>query len=468
MTTHTPTPHTARPHIRRRGLLGLAIATALLCTGTPRATAAPPPDPAPDPVAALEARTQPLTDLDAVGRMIAGARVVGVGEASHSAHEFFTLKQRLFEHLVTHQGFTTFALEAGWSTGLRLNAYVQHGIGDPAQIMEQEFQGQYIFWNTQEYLDLIHWMRHYNISHPDRTQLTFAGNDLGYPGPDAFTQVTDYVAAHRPDLLQRFDELYTGLEPAEGTQAGPWMRQQLTKDPAERHTQAEHARKALALLRDESRPAAPAPGSDRAFDWAVQNATVIAQTFTAYAYPDKQFADRMRYRDQAMAANTAWLLQHQGGKILLASNNGHVAYSSDNPQEFPQPAGAVLRDRLGSAYVNIGLTFNRGTVNALPDPTAQQPKKYTVAPAPEGHNDHALDRLGEHRDFALDLREAGTEERNWLTRPRPTRSYGLYWSPDDPATSLGRSYDILIHLHQVEAAHLRASANLKSQVKGLV
>jgi erythromycin esterase len=453
MTTHTATPHTPRPRIRRRGSLGLAIAVAaaVLCTGALPAGAAS----APEPTASPDGVIRPLTELDAVGRMIGGARVVGMGEASHSAHEFLVLKRRVFEYLVTHKGFTTFTLETSWSTGLRLNAYVQHGIGDPAHIMEQEFQGQYVFWNTEEYLDLVRWMRHYNLSHPSRPQLRFAGNDLGYPGPEAFTQVTDYVAAYRPGLAERFEKLYAALIPAADTQAGPWMRQQLAKDPAERRTRAGQAREALALLRDEGRPAGPDPERARAYDWAVQNATVVDQTFTAYAYPDNEFADRMRYRDRAMAANTAWLLHHQGGKILLASNNGHIAYTSDNPEEFPEPAGSVLRERLGSGYVNIGLTFNRGTVNALPDFTAPQPRTYTVAPAPEGHNDHLLDELGGRRDFALDLRAVETEQRALLTRPRPTRSYGLYWSPDAPDTSLGRAYDILVHLHEVEAAHLR-------------
>ncbi|MDF4251632.1 hypothetical protein [Streptomyces sp. WMMB303] len=44
--------------------------------------------------------------------------------------------------------------------------------------------------------------------------------------------------------------------------------------------------------------------------------------------------------------------------------------------------------------------------------------------------------------------------RTWRAEACPTRSYGLYWSTDDAATALGRSYDILIHLHQVKAAHI--------------
>ncbi|MEU6106316.1 erythromycin esterase family protein [Streptomyces flaveolus] len=440
-----------RPVSRRR-LLGLAttvLAAGTLGTGTASASAPL----VAEPISALNRSARPLTDLNGLGRMVGDARVVGLGEASHSAHEFFTLKQRLFRHLVTTKGFTTFALETSWSTGLRLDTYVTRGIGDPAEIMRDEFQGQYVFWNTQEYLDLIQWMRRYNITHPDRPQLRFVGNDLGYAGPDAFDHVTDYLAVHRPDLAGRIADLYAGLKPAAGTQAGPWMVGQLTKELPARRAEADRADAALALLRDHGRPRTAGRDTERAHARALQNAAAITQSFTGYAFPDEQFPERMRYRDRAMATNTAWWLRHEGGRILLASNNGHVAYTSDNPDEFPEPTGAFLRAQLGPDYVNIGLTFNQGTVNALPDFAAQRPQEYTVTPAPKGYNEHTLDKL-RHRDFSIDLRTAPPAARTWLAAARPTRSYGLYWSTDDPATALGRSYDILIHLHQVEAAHI--------------
>ncbi|GGV70650.1 hypothetical protein GCM10010277_81850 [Streptomyces longisporoflavus] len=445
-----------RPVSRRR-LLGSASAVVLtagtLGAGIGTGTAAASTPSADEPIGDLNRSARPLHDLDGLGRMIGDARVVGLGEASHSAHEFFTLKQRLFRHLVATKGFTTFALEASWSTGLRLDAYVTRGTGNPAQIMREEFEGQYVFWNTREYLDLIRWMRRYNTAHPDRPQLRFVGNDLGYPGPDAFDQVTGYLAAHRPDLAGRIKDLYAGLKPAAGTQAGAWMVGQLTKGAPARRAEADRADAALALLREHGRPRAADRDTRRAHALALQNATAITQSFTGYAFPDEQFPERMRYRDRAMAANTAWWLRHEGGRVLLASNNGHIAYTSDNPDEFPEPTGAFLRAQLGPHYVNIGLTFNQGTVNALPDYTAQQPRQYTVTPAPKGHNEHTLDKV-RYRDFILDLRTAPAAVRTWLTAARPTRSYGLYWSSDDPASALGRSYDIVIHLHEVQAAHL--------------
>ncbi|MEV2254442.1 erythromycin esterase family protein [Streptomyces sp. NPDC050147] len=110
----------------------------------------------------------------------------------------------------------------------------------------------------------------------------------------------------------------------------------------------------------------------------------------------------------------------------------HVAYTSDSPAEFPEPTGAFLRAQLGPGYVNIGLAFNQGTVNALPDFTAQQAQEYTVAPAPKGHNEYTLDRL-RYRDFSIDLRTAPPAARTWLAEARPTRSW-----PDGKGAHSGR------------------------------
>jgi erythromycin esterase len=436
----------------RRKLLGLGLAAgAVLPFGATPAQAAPASSAAEPVVDALGRHAVPLRDLGRVVRSVGDARVVGLGEAAHSGHEFFTLKARMFKELVATRGFDSFVLEASWSTGLRLDAYVTRGVGDPERIMRDEFQGQYVFWNTDEYLDLVRWMRRYNLGHPRRRPLRFVGNDLGFPGSEAFEQVMAYVTGHRPDLVGQFAGLYEGLRPAPGTQAGAWMGAQLGKDIAVRRAEADRADRALAVLRSSGRP----PGAaGRAHDWAVQNARAVAQSFTGYAFPDEEFPERMRYRDRVMADNTAWWLERTGGRALLASNNGHVAYTSDNPAEFPEPVGAFLRRRLGAGYVNIGLTFGRGRLNALPDYTAQEPRTYTVPAAPAGHSEHTLDRVAP-RDFALDLRTAPPAARAWLDAARPTRSYGLYWSDQDPVIALGRSYDVLVHLHRVSAGHLR-------------
>ncbi|MEU6106755.1 erythromycin esterase family protein, partial [Streptomyces flaveolus] len=143
-----------------------------------------------------------LADLRPFGRMVGDARVVGLGEATHSSHEFFTVKHRVFRYLVEEKGFRAFVLEAPWSTGLRLDAYLLRGEGDLKQIMDEEFQGTYQFWNNAEYRDLLQWMRAYNIKHP-KDPVRFVGDDNGFAGAELYDKVSAYAAEARPELTSR-------------------------------------------------------------------------------------------------------------------------------------------------------------------------------------------------------------------------------------------------------------------------
>ncbi|MER7372805.1 erythromycin esterase family protein [Streptomyces lanatus] len=434
-------------------LLTLFIILAALTTGIP-ATAAQPPTTVGE---ALDRAAHPLRtvepggdtrDLRPLDRMIGDADVVGLGEATHSSHEFFALKARVFRHLVEEKGFRTFALEAPWSTGQRLDDYVRYGKGDLRRIMREEFQRDYLWWNNTDYQRLVEWMRAYNIRHPG-DPVRFIGDDIAWTGPEVYDTVEDYAATAHPELSTRLAELYRGLRPT--VQTGAYIEQYLALPYAERKERAARTGEALRLLRH------TAPGGDRAArDRALQQATVIDQTARQYAFDVEdpaQVAEAMRYRDGAMAANVVWWQRHTGTKLLLSGHNNHVGYVPEDPAENPKVQGAFLRERLGAGYVSVGLSFDRGSFNATgwEDDTI---RRWTLGPAGPGTNEQVLDRV-RHRDFMLDLRTVGAPADAWLRKARPTRGIGTAY-PDGPHDiALARSYDVLIHLHQVEAARLR-------------
>ncbi|WP_031485544.1 erythromycin esterase family protein [Streptomyces bicolor] len=435
-------------------LLTLFIILAALTTGIP-ATAA---SSSTTVVESLDRAAHPLRtvepggdtgDLRPLDRMIGQARVVGLGEATHGSHDFFALKDRVFRHLVEEKGFRTFALEAPWSTGARLNDYVVHGKGDPRRVMREEFQRDYLWWNNTDYLRLVEWMRAYNVRHPD-DPVRFMADDIAWTGPELYDAVEAYAAGARPELSARLAELYRGLRPT--VQTGAYIEQYLRLPYAEREERAERTGEALRLL------AGRAPGSDRrqAYDLALQQARVIDQTARQYAFDFEdpaQIAAAMRYRDGAMAANVVWWQRHTGTKVLLSAHNNHVGYVPEEPAANPKVQGAFLRESLGAGYVSVGLTFDRGSFNAT-GPDDELIRRWTLGPADPAGNERTLDRV-RYRDHLLDLRSVGAPADGWLRRARPTRSIGTAY-PDGPHDiALARNYDVLIHLHRVEASTLR-------------
>ncbi|MET9290635.1 erythromycin esterase family protein [Streptomyces sp. NPDC003077] len=390
-----------------------------------------------------------LAELRPFGRMVGDARVVGLGEATHSSHEFFTVKHRVLRYLVEEKGFRAFALEAPWSTGLRLDAYLTSGKGDLKQIMDEEFQGTYRWWNNAEYRDLLQWMRAYNVKHP-KDPVRFVGDDGAFAGAELYDKVSAYAAEARPELAPRLTELYRGLRPT--TDAETYVNDYLAKPIAERKELAERTGRAVDLLKQR-----PGRGADAdAHAWALQHATAIHQMTTLFAFDldDPQGAtDAMRYRDRIMAENVAWWQQRTGDKILLAAHNSHIALKTYVPGTHPKVQGDFLREKLGGGYLSVGLTFDRGSFNAFGQDGGVH--RFAVGPAAPGTTEHTLDRV-RYRDFVVDLRNAPAAARAWLAAPRTVRNIGTAypWSGDSPQIRLAETHDVVIHLQRVEAARL--------------
>ncbi|GHF56457.1 hypothetical protein GCM10018790_38060 [Kitasatospora xanthocidica] len=458
--------------VGRRSLLAATAAvatTALLAPATEAAatTAAAPPadrsEPAADAVtdrqtasviSELNTLARPLrstdpggrnTDLRALGAMIGDATVVGLGEATHGTHEFFTMKHRVLRYLVEEEGFTAFALETSWSAGLRIDDYVQGRTGgDARRIADQVFAQSP--WHREEFADLIAWMRGYNREHPQRP-VHFVGDDVNIPGigDQLFDRVTSYVRAAAPTSLPRLERLYAELRPFEDAIA------YLTTTPlAERRRRAELARQSLALATE-----AGGEGGE-AYEWALQHARSIAQTFefTGINLDDPaDVAEKQNLRDRAMTDNTLWWQRRTGGKVLLSAHNGHVGYRTAHPELYPRTQGSYLRDALGAGYRAIGVTFGQGSFLTKDAPLAPDWKTVTVPPAAPGMAEHTLDRV-RHRDYYLDLRSVPPATRAWLDTARPTYDAGTVFERDPlPTLAIGGAYDALVHLHRTTAAH---------------
>ncbi|WP_433336614.1 erythromycin esterase family protein [Spirillospora sp. CA-294931] len=379
-------------------------------------------------------------DLRALGRMLDGAAVVGLGEATHNSREFFTMKNRVFQYLVREKGFRAFSQEVHIAAGLRIDDYVVRGKGDIRRIMNEEFQGGTRLWKTREYLALFEWMRSYNARH--KAKLRYVGNDVDYPGEELFARVEKDVRAHHPDLLPALAEGYRGLRPT--TDMETWMKDYPGKPLAERRALAGRADGVVALLR--------ARGADAT---TVRYASFVAQVARLYSY---DMADRdellkaVQHRERAMADNTVWWNGRTGGRTLLSAHNGHVAYGNSRPEYPYRIQGDLIRERIGRRYVAIGFSFGRGGLNAF-DPETGVLRPVTVGPPEKGSNEETLDR-SRHRDYLLDMRTAPPVLRDWLARTRPTRDIGSDYPDELRPVALGTFYDVLIHLHRISPASL--------------
>ncbi|QUH02663.1 erythromycin esterase family protein [Saccharopolyspora erythraea] len=112
----------------------------------------------------------PITDLLPLADIVRDAKVVALGASTRQAHELSALSHRIVRLLVEELGFRSLALEGDDPSRVGLDEYIRTGTGDPRVLLAEARS----FWQTEEILDVIRWMRSFNHRHPD-DPVRFAG-----------------------------------------------------------------------------------------------------------------------------------------------------------------------------------------------------------------------------------------------------------------------------------------------------
>jgi erythromycin esterase len=134
----------------------------------------------------LTSDTSDLAPLDSIVRR---ATIVGLGDATHGTHEFYTMRLRVTDYLVRNRNFDVISLEAPFAITERLNQYVQGAPGNPrALLADMSDRLLYFFWDVEELLALIEWMRDYNAHRGMRPAIELAGADM-YDEPGAVAMI---------------------------------------------------------------------------------------------------------------------------------------------------------------------------------------------------------------------------------------------------------------------------------------
>ena len=370
-------------------------------------------EPAPQEVQAwLKAHALPLSsaeaghgfdDLRKLDPLFEGAQVVGLGEATHGTREFFQLKHRLLEYLVSEKGFDLFAIEASFPETLPINDYVLGGKGDPVKLVEGM---RFWTWATEEVVTQVKWLRAWNDQHP-KQKVEFLGFDMQSPPASvkaalAFLRRADPAAA-------------AALEPRLAPLLSEFLSGQLAVLPKERQEDALRAAGELEQQLDAHKEATPA------WELARQHARVGRQG--AAMLPAGLGGGELR--DASMAENMLWLLSRKPGRRAVAwAHNGHIAR-----EDFD--FGGHLRKALGQAYRPIGFVFDHGAFQAMemPFPSKTGLRTFQLPPSPPGSWAGALRTTGLPL-LALDLRAAPPDGPvgHWLSAQHRAWAMGAGWS----------------------------------------
>jgi erythromycin esterase len=380
----------------------------------------------------------PLDDLEPLLEVVGDARVVAIGESAHWVREYQLLRHRLLRFLVERMGFTTLAMESGFSEGLAVDDWLHGDSGEDVDSLGAR-GFTYRMGRPPEMREQLRWMR-------ANGTVSYCGLDL--PGDlasmlPALDSLETYLTTVDPEANGLLAQARALAAKYAGPHTMPAFAAYGAMDPAGRD-ELTVALAELSARFDALRPTYQERGGRPRFATArheLRLAGLLDQALRAQL--DGQFG--VNVRDAAMAETVSWRLRQHDARIVIGAASTHI-------QRVPMPLGsgvrvpvmgAYLAADLGEDYLAIGVTCAGGhtpTRRAAPEePGGVAVTVVELAPPVEGSVEAALAADGPR---ATDLRPLRG------TTPAPDRTRVLDTYVEVPVFD---AFDVMVCLPTIDA-----------------
>ncbi len=369
-------------------------------------------------------------DLDPLLDRIGDARVVLLGEATHGTSEFYRMRERISQELVTRKGFRFVAIEGDWPDAARLDHYVRHFDHPPTEWTAFARFPTWM-WRNNEMRSFVDWLHDYNTVKEPKDRVAIYGLDL-YSLYTSIQSVLEYLDNVDPGAARIARQRYGCLTP---WQANPATYGHAALTGAYRTCEREVVRMLEDLLRNRS--AYTVHDGERFMD-AVQNARLVADA--EHYYRIMYYGSRASWnlRDNHMFETLKALLAFHGPrtKAVVWAHNSHVgdAAATEMWARGEYNIGHLCREEFADRAYSIGFGTYAGTVAAASDWDGPMEIK-AVRPALDRSYEKLCHEAG-HPRFMLPLRvpAAGTLRRG-LSKPRLERAIGVIYRPETELAS---------------------------------
>ena len=354
--------------------------------------------------------------IESLRKTIGSAQVVGLGESRHDTREQLLMKGLLVRHLIEDLGFRALVLEESFPHAESLDRYVTSGEGDPRDLMNR-LAGWYL-WDTEEMLELVQWVRQFNIDRKEGQKVRIFGMDITAPALGV-RGVMDFLVAAGTDTV--LDAQALGLDLQRGDfWPDTWERYAALSDERRRDL-GENYKELTEILRVE-RTGLIASSSEKEYERMLLMGEIGRMGNALFSTADREEGGAIR--EGGMARTTLWILDREiaGEKAIIWAHNLHVAKSTFRMPGLAEgalkPMGVQLSEELGDAYIAIGGTFGTGSY-----PPDLPPGERIFEAVSEDVMDGALAKVGVTY-FLVDLRgvEQNSGAARWLQQDREWRA----------------------------------------------
>lgn len=395
-----------------------------------------------------------IDDINLSGMLerIGDAKVVCIGEASHGTSEFYRLRASITQELIERKGFTVVAVEADWPDAAVVNSYVKSNKNSYLASSAFSRFPQWM-WRNAEVLQFCRWLREYNASRAETSQVGFYGLDL-YSMYTSIDEVLKYLAAEETELEQVAREQYACLEPWRG-------RPQAYGEATVSRRFIGCEQEVLGLLQDLLAKRSEYKDFDggRYFN-AVQNARVVANAESYYRVMYHGAVESWNLRDSHMFQTLLSLLEYEGedARAVVWAHNSHLgdASATEMGRRGEYNVGELCRRKFGQSAYLVGFGTDHGTV-ACASSWGGELEIKDINPAHKQSHEHVYHESGIPR-FIMPIRsQHGSKLYDSFAQERLERAIGVIYRPDTELLShyfparLAEQFDEYIWLDQTQA-----------------
>jgi len=273
------------------------------------------------------------------------AKLFGFGETTHQGKEFFDLKAKFFKYLVEYQGVKVFIMEDSYNSEAGINEWISGGKGDAKTITKNFNIG---FWYCEEVVNLLEWMRSYNLNKPKDEQIRFYGMDI---------QVVKNINNEIRDLVKNYnitidEELLLTVDKCvekkvEYMKSNNWADTQIPKLIEVESVLVEYKKN----IKNEN--SLEFNSAIRALNYLIKYTYYVQHNYS-------------QDRDLKMFENVKWIIENnsKNGKAFIWAHNEHINnkgfgnYSSRNIYNL----GRHLKEYYKNDYYSVGFDFGIGTL----------------------------------------------------------------------------------------------------------
>jgi erythromycin esterase len=279
-----------------------------------------------------------------IPKKFADAKIFAFGEATHQGKEFFDIKAKFFKYLVETQNVKVFIMEDSYTSEAGINEWISGGKGNAETIAGNFSIG---FWYCKEVVNLLEWMRNYNLNKTKDEQIHFYGMDIQNVkkiNQEIRSLVKKYNIPVSEELLLVVDKCVE--KKVDYSMSTDWADIQIPK-LNEIETILLDFRKGMA---DENID--EFNSTIRALNYLSQYTNFVQNHYT-------------QDRDLKMFENAKWIVENKSknGKAFIWAHNEHINnkiagnYSTRNIYNF----GRHMKEYYKNDYYSVGFDFGTGS-----------------------------------------------------------------------------------------------------------